>query len=444
MASISTDPNGTRRITYTDKATRKQKCIRLGNVTAKEAAVVRMHVEHLINHAATQSPLNTGTALWVATIGDDLAEKLARAGLITARPAALTVAGMLEAYGRTVVAKQKPSTRTVFGTITNDIAGYFKPGTELRSINAADAEEFKYHLQARGLASATVARRLTHARTLFGHAVKLNAIAANPFANVGSITELPKGKRVYVPAADILKVMQHADPTWRTILALARFGGLRCPTEVLLMRWEHVNLADGEMTVTSPKTEHHGGKAYRVMPIFGNLRPYLEVAWELAAPGEQFVVGGPRGDGYRAAANGPKGWVNSNLRTTLGKIIRRAGLKPWPKTFNTLRASCETDLLDAGLNPKAVTDWLGHSLSVAMLHYARIHDGHIKQAQAFGANEGVTKSVTTGSELGQTAPDTKGSRTAKVPESRVLSYVGRLGEGVGMGGEGLEPPTSSL
>lgn len=44
-----------------------------------------------------------------------------------------------------------------------------------------------------------------------------------------------------------------------------------------------------------------------------------------------------QGDKYRETAQGPNGWVNMNLRTTFEKIVRRAGLTPWPKLFHNLR-----------------------------------------------------------------------------------------------------------
>ena len=40
----------------------------------------------------------------------------------------------------------------------------------------------------------------------------------------------------------------------------------------------------------SSKTEHHEGKASRVIPIFPELRPHLEAAWEQAEPGTEYVI----------------------------------------------------------------------------------------------------------------------------------------------------------
>lgn len=36
--------------------------------------------------------------------------------------------------------------------------------------------------------------------------------------------------------------------------------------------------------------------------------------------------------------------AGKNFRTRFAKLIAKAGVKPWPKLFHNLRASCETDL----------------------------------------------------------------------------------------------------
>jgi len=133
------------------------------------------------------------------------------------------------------------------------------------------------------------------------------------------------------------------------------------------------------MTVASPKTEHIEGKEYRVCPIFGRLRPFLEEARRLAPQGEVYVVGGKQGDAYRATAQKPGGWVNTNLRTTFEKIVRRAGLTAWPRLFQALRASCETDLMqDHPIH--VVTAWIGNTPKIALGHYLQTLEADFAKA----------------------------------------------------------------
>lgn len=76
-------------------------------------------------------------------------------------------------------------------------------------------------------------------------------------------------------------------------------------------------------------------------------------------------MGGKQGAIYRKSSDGPNGWVNTNLRTTFEKIVRRAGLEQWPRLFQNLRSSCETDLMKRHPMP-TVAAWMGHSIEVAV------------------------------------------------------------------------------
>ena len=128
--------------------------------------------------------------------------------------------------------------------------------------------------------------------------------------------------------------------------------------------------------------------------------------WQLAAPGEEYVVGGPQGDKYRETAHGPNGWVNMNLRTTFEKLIRRAGLTPWPKLFHNLRASCETDLM-ANHPIHVVTAWIGNTPKIAPGHYLQTLDADFEKALKGGAESGaVTVQNAVQSRAGGIGPQT--------------------------------------
>ena len=449
MASFSNDASGNTRILFTGRDG-KRYTIRPGKFNKKNASELTLKVERLNSLLVAQLPLDVDTARWVADIGGELAAKLAAVGLIPERPKAIDIAGLIEQYRQSIAIRQKPSTQTVLRTITNDILGYFKPTLNPNSVTEAAAENFKQHLVERCLAPATVSRRLRSVRTTFAFGLKKKLITANPFAAVSAMSTLTKERRVYVPVSDIEIIMGHANPTWRTILALTRYAGLRCPTEVLTLRCEHIDFANNRMTALSPKTEHIPGKESRTMPIFGNLKPHLEEAFKLAEAGEVYVVGGPQGQRYREKSYGPNGWVGTNLRSTFGKLIRRSGLKQWPKLFQTLRASCETDLWEERFPINAVTEWMGHSAAVALRHYSRVPEHLYTQAAEFGKRR--TESGTLGAQKAAQSEaylnDQETTIATKTLEfrgfRRILTDPVLSCSNEEMGGEGLEPPTSSL
>ena len=137
------------------------------------------------------------------------------------------------------------------------------------------------------------------------------------------------------------------------------------------MTWDCILWDQKRIIVKSPKTEHYEGKDYRVIPMFDGILALLEAVYDQAEPGgSPFVIARRRGKFDRL-----KDGRNTNLGTLFKKYILRAGETPWPKPFHGMRASFETDLLNDGrVKPHTAARWLGHSLQIALKHYARIKD----------------------------------------------------------------------
>jgi len=405
MASISKDAAGNIRIMFTG-TDKKRRTLYLGTVNKKIAEAIKLRVETLIASTASRSPLDGETAAWVGNVGDELAEKLAAVGLIPTRESR-KLRDFLDNYiaGRKNDGHTKKATLITIHRVADDLATVLGSNADLRGVSVENAEGFKQFYQDKELAGATTYRRLKMAKMLFNHAVKLKLVNENPFADVKGKNSNPVERRYYITESDTLKLIDAANPTWRTIVALARFGGLRCPSELLLLKWENVDFVSGRMTVSSPKTEHLEGREYRVVPIFGRLRQHLEDAHELAAPGEVYVVGTKQGDGYREAAQGDGGWANANLRTTFEKLIRRAGLQTWPRLFQNLRASCETDLMQN--HPiHVVTAWIGNTPKIALGHYLQTLEADFEKAVRGVAGDADSDALVT-QKATQTGADVK-------------------------------------
>jgi hypothetical protein len=154
-------------------------------------------------------------------------------------------------------------------------------------------------------------------------------------------------------------------------MALSRYGGLRCPSEHLALKWTDVQWDDGRIVIDSPKT------GPRTIPLFPELRTYLDDAYDLIepGPGSVHVINRHR--------------KTTNLRTQLCRIIRRAGLKPWEKPFHNMRASRETELA-AEYPLHVVCEWIGNSALVAQKHYLQVTQADFERAsQAGGAESGA-------------------------------------------------------
>ena len=280
------------------------------------------------------------------------------------------------------------------------------------------------------------------ARVFAMNAGRVKVTHTNPFADVAAQSTVPVERKAYITVEDTEQIITVCNPTWRLIIALAPYGGLRCPSEVLSLKWSDVNFEAERMTVPSCKTEHIPGKAYRIVPIFANLKPHLDEAFELAVDGAEYVVPGE----HLKAALKPSGWMNCNLRTQFLKIIRRAGLQPWPRLFHNLRASCETDLM-ASHPIHVVTGWLGNTPIVAMKHYLQVLDTDFEMATRGGVVSGaveVQKAVQSGTT--ETCLE-----TTWTPQPQTIVGLGRplsssitCSRNSQVGDTGFEPVTSSV
>jgi hypothetical protein len=70
---------------------------------------------------------------------------------------------------------------------------------------------------------------------------------------------------------------------------------------------------------------------------------------------------------------------NCNLRTELQRIIAKAGLRTWPKIFQNLRSTRESELAETWPE-HVVCAWIGNSKKVARAHYLQVTDDHFERA----------------------------------------------------------------
>ena len=404
MASISTDPRGLRRVLFIG-ADGKRKSLRLGRVPPKTARTIKTHVEALVAAALWGQSLDPETSAWVSSRDSVMAAKLAAVGLMSQglRPEAQATAlgDFLNRYidGRTDI---KPQTRINLKQAKRNLLLFFGKGKLIGDITPGDADEFRRNL--RGRLSENTARRFCgRAKQFFRAALRKRLIRENPFADMKGCGLKANPSRVYFITLDEAQKVLDACPNaqWRLLFALSRFGGLRCPSEHLTLRWGDVDWERNRITIHSPKTEHHEGGESRQIPMFPELRPYLERVFEDAEPGTEHVI-----TRYRKE--------NANLRTPLQRIILRAGLKPWPKLFQNLRSTRETELAES-YPIHVVCAWIGNSRAVATKHYLQVRDDDFDRAAnappmvggaKLAAHDGKTSAQTPSVDFRQPSPAT--------------------------------------
>lgn len=395
MASLFRLADGRKRIQFYD-GNGKRRSIGLGSISNRNAERIRDKVEQLVEHRITQTPLDQSVSRWLAKLDAKLHARLVRAGLTKRREEAKTDANrqiVLKEFLDSHLSKRtdlKPGTVTFYGHTCRNLISFFGARKLITRITEGDADDFRRYLSnEEKLSEATVNRRCNLAKTLFRAAVRHRLISANPFQDMSAGVRHNAERQRFIERSTIDRIIESApDAEWKLLIALARYGGLRMPSEPLSLRWIDIDWQQSRIQVPSPKTEHHHGKSSRTIPLFPELRPYLEDVFEQADTGTEFVITRHRPESVRSSCGN---WRGANLRTQFQKIIRRAGIDPWPRLWQNLRASRETELAQQyGLY--VATAWIGNSAAVAAKHYLQVTEDDFVRAIA-PAEETVRKPV---------------------------------------------------
>ena len=377
MASVINDPNGRKRIQFI-AGDGSRKTIRLGKATVRQAEAVKVRVEQLVlASTGVAGVVDDETARWLTGLDEVAYDKFAAVGLVGQRERA-KLGAFLDAYikGRHDV---KAGTTTVYGHTRRNLLDFFHADKPLRDITPGDADQWRLHLIGEGLADNTVRRRCGIAKQFFRVAVRRKLIMSNPFENLKSAVQGNPQKFPFITRGDAEKILAACpDAQWRLVFALSRFGGLRCPSEHYGLTWADINWQHGRMLVRSPKTAHHSGHESRLVPLFPELLPYLWEVFDKAEPGTEHVVTLYRERGDVRACN---------LRAQFRRIIIRAGLKPWPKLFQNLRSTRETELAEQWPE-HVVCAWIGNSSAVARKHYLQVTEEHFERAAGMSDDTG--------------------------------------------------------
>lgn len=356
----------TYRVLFVDP-TGKRQTIRLGKLPKKAAETVKLKIESLVAAKIAGHPIDAQTAGWLGEIGDSIHEKLAKAGLVEPRQEVEVEEWTVGRLIDDVVASRDDVARRTgicYAYTKKKLLEFFSAERLISTIREHDADEYRRWLLTKH-AQATASREVKRARQFFKVAVRRRLIATNPFTDVKAGTQANPSRKHFVSAETIEAVIAACpNNDWRLIFALARYAGLRTPSELQELKWSDVNWERQRFTVHVPKKAHIAGHETRVVPIFAELRPHLERAFH--EPGDAvYVVPRARGD--------------VNLRRYAEQVIARAGVAKWPKLFNNLRASCEIELMRR--HPAhLVHEWIGHSARVAEAHYLAATDADYEAA----------------------------------------------------------------
>lgn len=375
MASISKNDDGSFRILVT-RADGRRPSIHLGKCTERFAKKFEYHLTRIEQATRRGTALESDTLKWIDDLTPDMRSKLVRTKIIPDKEMAF-----LDTFTQSYIDERtdlKSQTREHLVRVRNWLIECFGGQKALQTFTQADAKRFRRWLaseQEQG--ENTVRRNCGRAKQFFAHALESKKIDENPFKVLKDLTvRSNKQKRHFIDLATYEKLLAFCpDQQWRAILAMARIGGVRMPSEIAGMIWGDVLWEQHKIRIRSPKTEHHEGKAERFIPLWPELRRELEPMFE--EPGKPAKLPTDKVFYLHQSAR-------TNLRQNLERIIKKAGLIQWPKIFQNMRSSRATEL--AKQHPGfLVCEWLGHTEKIADEHYRTITDQDYLDAARIGS-----------------------------------------------------------
>jgi integrase len=365
MATAFPSPNGEYQVQYTG-LDGKRKSIWLGKVDADFADEFRLRIDRLVKAAKSNRPPDAVTQSWLDGLEPKYRKKLHSKGLLVEAPVS-TISQLCDyAIARADVGA---NAMKKYVDCKSNLLTYFGD-RGIYQVSAGDAEEFAKWLPKFGrrpkpgpLATATVKGRIDQAKLYFSIAVKKRWLVENPFADVKVRAGNPTDRLRYITQETSQKVMDAADPEFRLIFAFARYLGLRTPSETWPLQWSWVNWEEGFIRVKDSKRQRHPGKEWRFPPIFPEIQEMLWEHFNSDRTDPVFIFK-------------PRTVTDTALRNQLSRVCLRAGVMPWPKLWQNLRSTRETELVDMGVPLHVVCQWIGNTPAVAYRHYLQIFKEH--------------------------------------------------------------------
>lgn len=256
--------------------------ISLGKASKKEADTAKVNIENLIKCKNTGSVISPAVQEWLNHITDRLRKRLETLGLIEPRNKgrSFTVAGWIDRYiqSRPDV---KPRTKSNWQTAAKKLKAFFKDDY-IDEVTVQQAKNFRIYLKSvAGLNENTLRCEIGLARQFFKAAIDAELISKNPFRGQSVAVRANPARFSYVTQETSLKILDVChDAQWRLIFGLCRWGGLRCPSEVLRLKWQDVDFEHDRFTVHASKTAHHVDGGIRTVPMFPELKSLFQDAFE--------------------------------------------------------------------------------------------------------------------------------------------------------------------
>jgi integrase len=234
-------------------------------------------------------------------------------------------------------------------------------GVKVSKLSRIDVEQFYAALTDKGM-SAVMRRKVgTTLSTALNHAVEKNLISFNPASGIRK----PKAQKpdIKVLDPDLVGIFLKAagqDRLFAFYVTALDTGGR--PGELFALTWEDVNLDGGHITISKSLEDIAGNlRVKEVKTKRGRRRIDISerTVQALQEHRKRMLAGGHISGPVFCDTTGGHLRITNLRKNSLVPLLRRAGLPDL--TFYSLRHTSATLLLLADVNPKIVSERLGHA-----------------------------------------------------------------------------------
>jgi integrase len=401
----------------------KQTAIYLGNIAKKEAEYQSRFIENLVDVTKQRDFLKPETMVWLNRIPSNMKEKLINNGLLESKKddikKTITLGKLVDRFLNSpyITGSIKTETKNNIKVTMKKLTDYFGNDKTIDSITAEDVIRLQNYLYNKKkengkkcYAESSVTRWIKRFRHLLSWYLKQDdcCITKNVFSEMktkGNMTN--KTRTEYISKDTVAKLLSVCKNTeLRFAIFLARYLGLRIPSECISLHWKDISFGGKYQKVTiHGKQTKSEDDSIRDIPIFECIRPFLVELFyynkcdsfiqKLKEEGiidiEQCLKDFNKYDSFfktlfrdngskyvsDMVAKYPAGQdfvFSASFRQRKSRSNQIAKLKAkakvsFQKNFQNLRVSFEMDLLQEGYNESQVMKWLGHTKEVSIKHY---------------------------------------------------------------------------
>lgn len=285
-----------------------------------------------------------------------------------------------------MIAAERGASANTLAAYNRDLADFTafltNKKTDIVTAQRPELETFLATLSQSGMSSATVARKLSAIRQLYGFLYAEKIRADNPAITLDTpkrAAQLPK--TLSHAQIDALLAAAHDDDTpegirTHAMLELMYSGGLRV-SELVSLKLTMLGVRAGQTRVTNDAIMILGkGDKERLVPIGRAAKEavakYLHIRSHFLAQAEPSPYLFP----YHRA----KGFITrQQFGVMLKELAIKAGLNPASLSPHTLRHSFATHLLAGGADLRVIQELLGHSDISTTQVYTHVNREHLQQ-----------------------------------------------------------------